>query len=79
LVGVVEWIGSVPEQACSASTARVMAMRAFQRALLLRGDETWPVVGIALTASLTADRPKRGAHRFISRAIARRPCRPRWS
>lgn len=60
---LVEWLGSVPEQACSAPTARAMAMRAFERARHLRGGETWPVVGFGLTASLAADRPKRGTHR----------------
>jgi len=61
---LVEWLGSKPEQACSSPTARAMAMRAFERARRLRGDETWPVVGIGLTASLAADRPKQGPHRI---------------
>jgi len=61
---LVEWLGSKPEQACSSLTARAMAMRAFERARRLRGDDVWPVVGIGLTASLAADRPKQGAHRI---------------
>lgn len=70
---LVEWLGSKPEQACSAPTARAMAMRAFERARHLRdregasGDgaagDIGPVVGVGLTASLAADRPKRGPHR----------------
>lgn len=68
LNSLVEWLGSKPEQACSASTARAMAMRAFERARHLRslevdGSDAWPVVGLAITASLAADRPKRGPHR----------------
>jgi hypothetical protein len=68
LNSLVEWLGSRPEQACSPATARAMAMRAFERARRLRGAETHaaqpgPVVGLGLTASLAADRPKRGPHR----------------
>lgn len=63
LNSLVEWLGSKPEQACSAATVRAMAMRAFERARHLRGSEKWPVVGMAITASLAADRPKRGPHR----------------
>lgn len=58
-----DWLGSRPEQACSSTTARAMAMRSFERAKRLRGDATWPILGVGLTASLASDRPKRGAHR----------------
>lgn len=61
---LVELLGSTPEQACSSATARAMAMRSFERARRLRGDDAWPIVGVGLTASLAADRLKRGAHRI---------------
>lgn len=59
-----EWLGGVPEQACSAATARAMAMAAFLRARKL-APQTDPhtLVGVGCTASLATDRAKRGAHR----------------
>jgi nicotinamide mononucleotide (NMN) deamidase PncC len=57
------WLGAMPEEFCSAGTARAMAMAAFQRARRFENLETMPV-GIACTASLATDRPKRGAHRI---------------
>ncbi|MHB1037755.1 MAG: CinA family protein [Pirellulales bacterium] len=62
------WLGFSPEQSCSPRTARAMAMAAYQRAGQLVGqaadlsDQT-PLAGIACTASLASDRPKRGPHR----------------
>ncbi len=59
-----DWIGATPEQACSAATARAMAMAAFMRARKLAPDaapETW--LGVGATASLATDRPKRGERR----------------
>jgi hypothetical protein len=61
---LVDWIGAKPEQACSAATARAMAMAAFMRARELAPDaaqETW--LGVGATASLATDRPKRGERR----------------
>ena len=55
-----ELLGEQPEQACSASTARKLAMAAYQRARRL-GDE--PSFGLGCTASLATDREKRGAQR----------------
>ena len=62
-----EWLGAPPEHYCSAQTARAMAVAAFLRAKTL--SETGPLddadlVGIACTASLASDRPKRGPHRI---------------
>jgi nicotinamide mononucleotide (NMN) deamidase PncC len=59
-----EWLGGMPEQACSAATARSMAMAAFLRAreLAPRADPH-ALVGVGCTASLATDRVKRGAHR----------------
>ena len=51
-----EFLGARPEQACSAQTARALAMRSFQRARQLGGH-----FGLAITASLATNRPKRGA------------------
>ena len=57
-----EHLGYQPEQYCSPETACAMAERARARAeWLAPGDE---VAGIAGTASLATDRPKRGDHRF---------------
>lgn len=61
-------LGRRPEQACSAATARALAMAAFQRARVLAaaGDApaaTDQLFGLACTASLATGRPKRGTHR----------------
>lgn len=64
-------LGRVPEQACSAATARALAMAAFQRARRLSGTEedrdgappADRLFGLGVTASLATDRMKRGAHR----------------
>lgn len=58
-----DWLSATPQQACSASTARQMAMRAFHRARVLRPETSRDLVGVGCTASLTSDRPKRGEHR----------------
>ena len=53
-------LGGRPDQACSAPTARALAMAAFQRALHFGAR---PAFGFGVTASLATDRPKRGACR----------------
>ncbi len=58
-----EFLGGAPEQYVSAETGRRMAGRALARAHHLRELETWPIVGLACTATLVTDRPKRGEHR----------------
>lgn len=61
-----EFLGALPAQAVSVETAAALARRAFQRALQLRQlrkDKTVPVVGLACTATLVTDRPKKGEHR----------------
>jgi nicotinamide mononucleotide (NMN) deamidase PncC len=55
-----EILGRTPDQACSDSTARAMAMAAFQRARTLGSAKAF---GFACTASLATNRRKRGAHR----------------
>jgi hypothetical protein len=58
-----EFLGLRPEQYVSADTARRMAGRALARARHLRELETWPLVGLACTAAIVTDRPKKGEHR----------------
>ena len=61
-----------PEQFCSSTTARQMAVAAYRRAVKLRAVNhaefdpafaSWPAVGLGCTASLASDRPKHGTHR----------------
>jgi hypothetical protein len=72
----VEFVGHRPEQFVSAEAARDMARSAYRRAVHLRGTRETPLpnpqypvpspqslVGIACTATIATDRPKRGEHR----------------
>ena len=67
-----DWLGRAPEQYCSAETARAMATVACERAHRLseQDDSKFAAaagdlfVGVACTASLVSDRPKKGAHRL---------------
>lgn len=59
-------LGGAPDQACSAATARALAMAAWQRAKSLQtpdnnGLDT--LFGLGCTAALATNRPKRGSHR----------------
>ena len=57
-----DFIGHKPDQSVSVEAARSLAKAAYRRALELReGDER--VAGIACTATIATDRPKRGDHR----------------
>lgn len=57
-------LGAPPEQACSAETARDLAMCAFLRAKQLAPEANEAqTFGFAVTASLRSTRPKRGEHR----------------
>jgi nicotinamide mononucleotide (NMN) deamidase PncC len=56
------WLGGRPDQFCAARTARAMAVVAFHRARRLAGADAG-VVGVAATAGLATDRPRRGSHR----------------
>jgi hypothetical protein len=68
-VALEQLLGARPDQACSAATARAMAMVAFQRALELTSldtnaaEEEQLLFGLGCTASLATSREKRGAHR----------------
>ncbi|MBN1910591.1 MAG: CinA family protein [Pirellulales bacterium] len=59
---MVAWLGGRPDQFCAAETARRMAMVALLRATAL-DNSCVPLAGVACTASLATDRPKRGPHR----------------
>lgn len=59
---LVGFLGYEPEQYVSPETSRNMARAAYARALELREGEE-PVVGLACTATIATDRPKRGDHR----------------
>lgn len=58
-----EFLGQRPEQYVNESTARLMAGRALARAYHLREAETFPIIGLACTATIVTDRPKKGEHR----------------
>ena len=59
---MIEYLGHEPTQYVSPAAAREMAEAAYKRAVQLREDQG-PVVGVACTATLATDRPKRGQHR----------------
>jgi len=58
---LIEFLGTTPEEFCSPATARAMAMAAYLRARRIAPEAV--TCGIACTASLASDRPKRGPHR----------------
>lgn len=65
-LSMIDFLGSEPEQYVSEETARSMARAVYRRALALREDGS-PAVGLACTATLVTNRPKRGDHRcFIA-------------
>lgn len=57
-----DFLGQVPKQYVSAATGRLLAGRALGRATWLLDDEIRPI-GVACTATIVTDRPKRGDHR----------------
>ncbi len=65
LAALVDWIGGMPDQACSEATARAMAMAALERARVLApGADPARLVGVSLTGSLSTSREKKGQRRF---------------
>ena len=65
-LSMIDLVGFEPEQFVSEDTALNMAKAAFRRAERLREGD-FPVVGLACTATIATDRPKRGEHRaFIA-------------
>ncbi len=59
---VVDYIGQEPGQYVSTGAALSLARAAYFRAAELREDDV-PVVGVACTATIATNRPKRGDHR----------------
>jgi hypothetical protein len=57
-----DFLGQTPAQYVSAETGRRLAGRALSRANWLLEDDT-PPLGVACTAAIASDRPKRGDHR----------------
>lgn len=57
-----EFLGQTPKQYVAPITARLLAGRAYTRARWLE-PEQYPFVGLACTATIVTDRPKRGEHR----------------
>jgi hypothetical protein len=57
-----DFLGQRPDQYVAPETGRLLAGRAVTRALQLR-DPGEPVLGLACTATIVTDRPKRGEHR----------------
>ncbi len=65
-LSMIDFVGHEPEQYVSEATARDMARAAYRRAVELREDDS-PALGLACTATLVTNRPKRGDHRcFIA-------------
>lgn len=58
-----EFLGGAPEQYVADETGRLMAGRALARARHLRELELWSPIGLACTATIVTDRPKKGEHR----------------
>jgi len=56
-----DFLGQEPAQYVAPETARLMAGRALTRGRWLHQEE--PIIGLACTATIATDRPKRGPHR----------------
>ena len=59
---LVEWLGREPENYCSRETALAMAVVAWQRACGISGQPD-VAIGLACSAALVSNRPKRSEHR----------------
>jgi hypothetical protein len=69
---MIAWLGGRPDHFCAPRTARAMAVAAFARARRYGAADDM-AAGIACTASLSSDRPKRGGHRaHVALQTARR-------
>jgi len=65
-----QFVGGKLERLCSADTARTMATACLRQACFLTGgddrlscDPAAPLAGVACTAALATDRPRKGEHR----------------
>jgi hypothetical protein len=63
LRSLTEFLGTPPTQYVSVEIAAALATAAYQRAVVLREQDTVPVIGLSCTATLVTDRPKKGEHR----------------
>ena len=61
-MSMIDLVGEEPAQYVSPQNARDMARSCYRRGLILLEDDS-PVVGVACTATIATDRPKRGDHR----------------
>lgn len=67
------FLGRTPESYCSETTARLIASAAYARAQTLEPEnDPDALLGIGATASIVADRPKKGKRRAFCAAISRR-------
>jgi hypothetical protein len=57
------YLGRAPTQSANATTARAMAMAAFQRCQTLQGNLSSPLFGLGCCAALSTDRARRGTDR----------------
>jgi len=73
-----QFLGYRPGSFCSAETTRLLAHRALERARWLAAASQRRLAGVACTASLRSDRPKRGPHR-LHLAICRPGRMDSWS
>ena len=73
-----DFIGTTPEQACSAATACDIAMAGWQRAVKLAPAAPALRFGFGCTASLATREPKRGGHR-AHLALQTLACTRLWS
>ncbi len=55
-------LGYAPDTFVAEQTVRAMTDHAYQRALALRDKPDVPVLGVACTAAIATDRPRRGQH-----------------
>ncbi len=57
------FLGQAVDQSVTAEAGAVLAQAAYRRAIELHESATVPVIGLACTAALATDRPKKGDHR----------------
>ncbi len=57
------FLGQAVDQSVTAEAGAALAQAAYRRVIELRESSTVPVIGLACTAALATDRPKKGDHR----------------
>jgi len=73
-LSMIDFLGHEPTQFVSAEAASAMAGAAYRRAVKLREDGQ-PAIGLACTATIATDRPKRGEHRAYVAAWDQSGCK----